>query len=84
MWPNRESAMEEFSEAADLDRKVLEVVSKILSKSPRAILIVWETDQSVGMTSVPFSHSLIKGMVDTAFDIVFLDKEEVTEDEQDD
>jgi len=69
----RDAAIQDFAEAADLDRRVLEAISKVLAKSPRAILIAWEDDSSFGMTSIPFSRSLIKGMVDTAFDAVFGD-----------
>jgi hypothetical protein len=69
----RDAAIQEFADSADIDRRVLEAVSKVLAKSPRAILIAWEDDTSFGITSVPFSRSLIKGMVDTAFDAVFGD-----------
>jgi len=71
----RDAAIQEFAESADIDRRVLEAISKVLAKSPRAILIAWEDDTSFGMTSIPFSRSLIKGMVDTAFDAVFGDDE---------
>jgi hypothetical protein len=71
----RDAAIQEFADSADIDRRVLETVSKVLAKSPRAILIAWEDDTSFGLTSIPFSRSLIKGMVDTAFDAVFGDDE---------
>jgi hypothetical protein len=71
----RDAAIQEFAESADIDRRVLEAISKVLAKSPRAILIAWEDDTSFGLTSIPFSRSLIKGMVDTAFDAVFGDEE---------
>jgi hypothetical protein len=71
----RDAAIQEFAESADIDRRVLEAISKVLAKSPRAILIAWEDETSFGMTSIPFSRSLIKGMVDTAFDAVFGDEE---------
>jgi hypothetical protein len=70
---DRDAAIQDFAESADLDRRALEAISKVLAKSPRAILIAWEDDTSFGMTSIPFSRSLIKGMVDTAFDAVFGD-----------
>ena len=75
MAAERDAAIQEFAESADIDRRVLEAISKVLAKSPRAILIAWEDDTSFGMTSIPFSRSLIKGMVDTAFDAVFGDDE---------
>ncbi len=73
MVADRDAAIQDFAESADLDRRALEAISKVLAKSPRAILIAWEDDTSFGMTSIPFSRSLIKGMVDTAFDAVFGD-----------
>ena len=73
MSASREASIQEFAESADLDRRVLEVVAKILSRSPRAVLIAWESDTAFGLTAVPFSQALIKGMVDTAFDAVFID-----------
>ena len=75
MAAERDAAIQEFAESADIDRRVLEAISKVLAKSPRAILIAWEDETSFGMTSSPFSRSLIKGMVDTAFDAVFGDEE---------
>lgn len=75
MAAERDAAIQEFAESADIDRRVLETISKVLAKSPRAILIAWEDETSFGMTSIPFSRSLIKGMVDTAFDAVFGDEE---------
>jgi hypothetical protein len=72
----RDAAIQGFAESADIDRRVLETVSKVLAKSPRAILIAWEDDTSFGITAVPFSRSLIKGMVDTAFDAVFGEEDE--------
>lgn len=82
MAAERDAAIQEFAESADIDRRVLEAISKVLAKSPRAILIAWEDETSFGMTSIPFSRSLIKGMVDTAFDAVFGD-EEVSEEGSD-
>ena len=70
---DRDAAIQNFLEATDIDRRLLEAISKVLAKSPRAVLIAWEDDTSFGMTSIPFSRSLIKGMVDTAFDAVFGD-----------
>jgi len=72
---DRDSAIQDFLEATDIDRRLLEAISRVLAKSPRAVLIAWEDDTSFGLTSIPFSRSLIKGMVDTAFDAVFGDDE---------
>lgn len=83
MSASRDALLQEFAESAELDRRVLEVVAKILAKSPRAVLIAWEDDVSFGVTTIPFSRALVKGMVDTAFDAVFGD-EISTNDEDDD
>lgn len=73
MAVDREAAIQDFLDATDIDRRLLEAISKVLAKSPRAVLIAWEDETSFGMTSIPFSRSLIKGMVDTAFDAIFGD-----------
>lgn len=73
--------MQEFTDSAELDRRVLETVAKILAKSPRAVLIAWEDDVSFGVTAVPFSRALVKGLVDTAFDAVFGDEVAANEDD---
>ena len=64
-------AIEQFQEMVDLDRKVAAVISKVLARSPHAVLIAWEEDGGVKATSIPFSTCLVKGMVDTLFDMVF-------------
>jgi hypothetical protein len=64
-------AIEQFQDMVDLDRKVASVISKVLARSPHAVLIAWEEDGGVKATSVPFSACLVKGMVDTLFDMVF-------------
>jgi len=64
-------AIEQFQEMVDLDRKVAAVISKVLARSPHAVLIAWEEDGGVKATSIPFSACLVKGMVDTLFDMVF-------------
>lgn len=65
------AAIEQFQEMADLDRKVAAVISKVLARSPHAILIAWEEADGVKATTIPFSACLVKGMVDTLFDMVF-------------
>lgn len=76
MSSDRDEAVQNFLDSTDIDRKLLEAVSRVLSRSPRAVLIAWESDDAFGITAVPFSRSLIKGMVDTAFDAVFGDEDE--------
>lgn len=83
MHAAREEAVQNFLESTEIDRKVMETVSRVMAKSPRAVLIAWESDDAFGITAVPFSRSLIKGMVDTAFDAIFGD-EEIPESDADD
>ena len=64
-------AIEQFQDMVDLDRKVASVISKVLARQPHAVLIAWEEEGGVKATSVPFSACLVKGMVDTLFDMVF-------------
>jgi len=80
---SKEEAIEEFTEMVNLDKKVSAVISKVLARYPSAILIGWEEEGTVKATSIPFSACLVKGMVDTLFDMVFGDKEDDEEpDEQ--
>ncbi len=71
MTDSTAEAIEQFQEMVDLDRKVAAVISKVLARSPHAVLIAWEEDGGVKATSIPFSTCLVKGMVDTLFDMVF-------------
>ncbi len=71
MTDSTTEAIEQFQEMVDLDRKVAAVISKVLARSPHAVLIAWEEDGGVKATSIPFSTCLVKGMVDTLFDMVF-------------
>jgi len=69
---SKASAIEQFQEMVDLDRKVAATISKVMAQSPVAILIAWEdAEGGVKATSIPFSACLVKGMVDTLFDMVF-------------
>lgn len=74
-------AIEQFQEMLDLDRRVASVISKVMARSPVAILVAWEEgDGSVKATSVPFSACLVKGMVDTLFDMIFDSPDEELDD----
>jgi hypothetical protein len=82
MTQPKETAIEQFQEMADLDRRVAGTVSKVMAQSPVAVMIAWEeADGSIKATSIPFSACLVKGMVDSLYDMVFSDKE--SEDEPD-
>ena len=69
--PDLEKAIEDFNDMANLDRKVASVISQVMARSPNAVLIAWEEAGTVKATSIPFSTCLVKGMVDTLFDMVF-------------
>jgi hypothetical protein len=72
MTQSKAAAIEQFQEMADLDRKLSATISKIMAQSPVAIMIAWEdAEGGVKATSIPFSACLVKGMVDTLFDMVF-------------
>lgn len=68
-----DKAIEDFQEMVNLDRKVATVISQVMARSPNAVLIAWEEAGSVKATTIPFSTCLVKGMVDTLFDMVFKD-----------
>lgn len=70
---DRARAIEEFTEAADLDRRIVAAMSQVIARSPTAVLIAWEENGALHATSIPFSPCLIKGMTDTLFDAVFGD-----------
>jgi hypothetical protein len=72
MTQSKASAIEQFQEMVDLDRKIASTVAKVMAQSPVAIMIAWEdAEGGVKATSIPFSACLVKGMVDTLFDMVF-------------
>ena len=68
-----DKAIEDFQEMVNLDRKVATVISQVMARSPNAVLIAWEEAGTVKATTIPFSTCLVKGMVDTLFDMVFKD-----------
>jgi hypothetical protein len=78
-----DKAIEDFQEMINLDRKVATVISQVMARSPNAVLIAWEEAGSVKATTIPFSTCLVKGMVDTLFDMVFKDDPDDAEDDQD-
>jgi len=75
MTDARTQAIESFDEMTSLDKKAMSILSTVLGRHPNAILIAWEENGEVKATSVPFSACLVKGMVDTLFDMVFGDKD---------
>ncbi len=79
----RTDAIEQFSEMAALDKRAMEALSKVLAQGPSAILIAWEQAGEVKATTVPFSVCLMKGMVDTLYDMAFGDTIAASEEDDD-
>lgn len=79
-----DKAIEDFQEMVNLDRKVATVISQVMARSPNAVLIAWEEAGSVKATTIPFSTCLVKGMVDTLFDMVFKDDADDADDDSED
>lgn len=75
-------AIEQFQEMVDLDRRVAKVISEVMARQPLAVMIAWEDAEGTKVTSIPFSANLVKGMVDTLFDMVFKEPEEPDEEEE--
>ena len=63
-------AIEQFEEMAYLERQVARVVADIMARNPRTLVIAWEDAEGTKATSIPFSANLVKGMVDTLYDMV--------------
>lgn len=80
MSASKAEAIEQFQEMADLDRRVAKVISEVMARQPLAVMIAWEDAEGTKVTSIPFSANLVKGMVDTLFDMVFKDSDESDED----
>lgn len=81
MSAGKTEAIEQFQEIVDLERKVSKVISEVLARQPRALVIAWEDAEGTKVTSIPFSENLVKGMVDTLFDMVFKEADESDQDE---
>lgn len=75
-------AIEQFQEMVDLDRRVAKVISEVMARQPLAVMIAWEDAEGTKVTSIPFSANLVKGMVDTLFDMVFEKQDEADDDEE--
>lgn len=81
MLTAKAEAIEQFQEMVDLDRRVAKVISEVMARQPLAVMIAWEDAEGTKVTSIPFSANLVKGMVDTLFDMVFKEPEEPDEEE---
>ena len=75
-------AIEQFEEMAYLERQVARVVADIMARNPRTLVIAWEDAEGTKATSIPFSANLVKGMVDTLYDMVHAEPEQPDEPEE--
>lgn len=71
----RDEAIKQFADTADLTEKVQKAVNGVLARSPRAVMIVWEEDDGLYVSTIPFSQMLAKGMADTLFGLLCMDGE---------
>lgn len=67
----RKAALESFNEANDLALRAHKALQEILKLSPRAIMFVYETDDALRITTVPFSKALAKGLADAAYEMMW-------------
>ena len=66
----KEEAVARFTAQADLTEKAMAALSAALKKEPDAIMIAYEADGKVGVTGVPYSYALLRGMSELAFDLL--------------
>ena len=76
-------ALEEFAEVIALDKKVALAISKVMSRSPSAVLIAWEENGEVRATTIPFSVCLAKGMSDAVYELLWGDQDSAPSGEED-
>ncbi len=74
-------AIEEFAEMAALDKKVAQAISKVMARSPSAVMIVWEENGDVRATTIPFSVCLAKGMSDAVYELLWGDGSDPADEE---
>ena len=77
---DRKQAIQEFEAGAAFEGQVQTALRAIFEQKPRAVLIGWEHATGVGVTSVPFSVALVKGMMILLQELV--DQEDEVEEEE--
>lgn len=65
----RDEAIQQFTDSADLEAKARAVLAKVLERNPSALMIVWEEGTEIRAATVPFSHMLARGMVETLYGV---------------
>jgi hypothetical protein len=66
----RDAAIQEFADAIEIERRLTAAISKVVARSPSAVLIAWEEGKALHVTSIPYSKALIKGLTDMLYDVV--------------
>ena len=71
---NREQAIEDFLRSNDIEEKLGQALSAILSRNPSAILVFWEDDAGYGALTIPHSRALAFGLAYAAFEMLVEDE----------
>lgn len=80
----RDEAIKQFADTADLTAKVQTAVNGMLARSPRAVMLVWEEESGLYVSTIPFSEMLAKGMADTLYELLCVDGPLGLEDDDED
>lgn len=80
---NREEAIQQFTDSVDLTAKIQQMFKGVASRSPRAVMVVWEEESGLYVSTAPFSEMLAKGMADTLFGMLCMDGPMGLDDEDD-
>jgi hypothetical protein len=67
----RQVAVQQFVTNEHFSQQARVALEQVLGQSPRALMIVWETESGMNVTSVPFSVALSRGLADLAYDILW-------------
>lgn len=72
----RERVIEQFAEQTNLEVKAMEAMTEIVKRAPQSILIAWEDDEGVSVTTIPNSKVLARGMADILFEMLIAKDDE--------
>lgn len=65
----RDEAIQSFIEANEIHDKAQRTLAAVLRQNPRAMLMVWEVDNGIRFTSIPFSRALSMGLVNSLIEL---------------
>lgn len=80
----RTEAIQQFVELHALEETAMQALKAVFAQKPRALLMAWETETGVGVTSVPFSMALVHGMMKLLEEMLEADEEEADENDEED